>query len=170
MLQKKFLLFTTGSDRVPVGGMQEMTFKISKLKVHWPRIWTLSFLKVSNKKNPHLILCNQGILRQERASNTKAHKLVTTLYIISLSKLHLKPFWPMRKLNPNRAGLLDVAQVREKGGWISPHLLDISKVYNELGKEKKSEDSSTIFSSRNGYSKILWAESASPHSPIRVKE
>ena len=54
MLQKKFLLFTTGkydtsrefmkvlavnfvlfsgSDRVPVGGMQEMTFKISKLKV-----------------------------------------------------------------------------------------------------------------------------------------
>ena len=32
-LQKKFLLFTTGSDRVPVGGMAEMTFKISKLKV-----------------------------------------------------------------------------------------------------------------------------------------
>jgi len=31
-LQKKFLLFTTGSDRVPVGGMAEMTFKISKLK------------------------------------------------------------------------------------------------------------------------------------------
>ena len=35
MLQKKFLLFTTGSDRVPVGGMQEMTFKISKLKVRF---------------------------------------------------------------------------------------------------------------------------------------
>ena len=33
MLQKKFLLFTTGSDRVPMGGMQEMSFKISKLKV-----------------------------------------------------------------------------------------------------------------------------------------
>ena len=33
-LQKKFLLFTTGSDRVPVGGMQEMTFKITKLKVN----------------------------------------------------------------------------------------------------------------------------------------
>ena len=32
-LQKKFLLFTTGSDRVPVGGMGEMTFKISRLKV-----------------------------------------------------------------------------------------------------------------------------------------
>ena len=32
-LQKKFLLFTTGTDRVPVGGMTEMTFKISKLKV-----------------------------------------------------------------------------------------------------------------------------------------
>ncbi|XP_023332612.1 probable E3 ubiquitin-protein ligase HECTD2 [Eurytemora carolleeae] len=31
-LQKKFLLFTTGSDRVPVGGMGEMSFKISKLK------------------------------------------------------------------------------------------------------------------------------------------
>lgn len=30
-MQKKFLLFTTGSDRVPVGGMGEMTFKITKL-------------------------------------------------------------------------------------------------------------------------------------------
>ena len=30
-LQKKFLLFTTGSDRVPVGGMGEMTFKITKM-------------------------------------------------------------------------------------------------------------------------------------------
>ena len=29
-LQKKFLLFTTGSDRVPVGGMGEMSLKISK--------------------------------------------------------------------------------------------------------------------------------------------
>ena len=28
-LQKRFLLFSTGSDRVPVGGMQEMTFKIT---------------------------------------------------------------------------------------------------------------------------------------------
>ncbi|CAG0888791.1 unnamed protein product [Darwinula stevensoni] len=28
-LQKKFLLFTTGSDRIPVGGISEMTFKIS---------------------------------------------------------------------------------------------------------------------------------------------
>jgi hypothetical protein len=35
-LQKKFLLFTTGSDRVPVGGMGEMTFKITKLKVCKP--------------------------------------------------------------------------------------------------------------------------------------
>jgi hypothetical protein len=35
-LQKKFLLFTTGSDRVPVGGMGEMTFKITKLKVSKP--------------------------------------------------------------------------------------------------------------------------------------
>ncbi|GBN62632.1 putative E3 ubiquitin-protein ligase HECTD2 [Araneus ventricosus] len=30
-LQKQFLRFTTGSDRVPVGGMGEMTFKISAL-------------------------------------------------------------------------------------------------------------------------------------------
>ena len=30
-LQKKFLLFTTGSDRVPVGGMGEMTFKITRV-------------------------------------------------------------------------------------------------------------------------------------------
>ena len=52
MLQKKFLLFTTGSDRVPVGGMQEMTFKISKLKVRGfiKNIFELNFL--------YLILCN----------------------------------------------------------------------------------------------------------------
>ncbi|KAJ4431548.1 hypothetical protein ANN_20147 [Periplaneta americana] len=30
-LKKKFLLFATGSDRVPVGGMGEMTFKITKV-------------------------------------------------------------------------------------------------------------------------------------------
>lgn len=30
-LQKKFLLFTTGSDRIPVGGVAEMSFKITRL-------------------------------------------------------------------------------------------------------------------------------------------
>ncbi|CAH0391811.1 unnamed protein product [Bemisia tabaci] len=30
-LKKKFLLFTTGSNRIPVGGMEEMTFKITKM-------------------------------------------------------------------------------------------------------------------------------------------
>ncbi|XP_061194602.1 probable E3 ubiquitin-protein ligase HECTD2 isoform X1 [Saccostrea echinata] len=30
-LQKRLLLFTTGSDRIPVGGMSEMTFKISRV-------------------------------------------------------------------------------------------------------------------------------------------
>lgn len=30
-MQKQFLRFTTGSDRAPVGGMGEMTFKISAL-------------------------------------------------------------------------------------------------------------------------------------------
>ncbi len=30
-LQKKFLLFTTGSDRIPVGGVSEMSFKITRL-------------------------------------------------------------------------------------------------------------------------------------------
>ena len=32
-LQKKFLLFTTGSDRVPVGGMGEMSLKITRMTV-----------------------------------------------------------------------------------------------------------------------------------------
>ena len=41
-LQKKFLLFTTGSDRVPVGGMGEMTFKITKMVTKTPKT------KVSN--------------------------------------------------------------------------------------------------------------------------
>ena len=30
-LKKKLLLFTTGSDRVPVGGMSEMHFKITRM-------------------------------------------------------------------------------------------------------------------------------------------
>ena len=31
-MQKKFLRFVTGSDRVPVGGMAEMSFKITRLR------------------------------------------------------------------------------------------------------------------------------------------
>lgn len=30
-LKKKFLLFATGSDRIPVGGISEMSFKITRL-------------------------------------------------------------------------------------------------------------------------------------------
>ena len=30
-LQKKVLFFTTGSDRIPIGGMSEMQFKITKV-------------------------------------------------------------------------------------------------------------------------------------------
>lgn len=33
-LQKKFLLFTTGSDRIPVGGMGEMNMKVSERAMH----------------------------------------------------------------------------------------------------------------------------------------
>lgn len=29
-MQKSLLLFATGSDRIPIGGMAEMTFKISR--------------------------------------------------------------------------------------------------------------------------------------------
>lgn len=36
-LQKKLLHFATGSDRVPVGGMAELNFKISKIDV--PTDW-----------------------------------------------------------------------------------------------------------------------------------
>lgn len=32
-LQKRLLHFTTGSDRVPVGGMADLNFKISKIDV-----------------------------------------------------------------------------------------------------------------------------------------
>ena len=31
-MQKRFLRFVTGSDRVPVGGMSEMSFKITLLR------------------------------------------------------------------------------------------------------------------------------------------
>lgn len=36
-LQKKLLHFATGSDRVPVGGMADLNFKISKIEV--PTDW-----------------------------------------------------------------------------------------------------------------------------------
>lgn len=36
-LQKKLLHFATGSDRVPVGGMADLNFKISKIDV--PTDW-----------------------------------------------------------------------------------------------------------------------------------
>ena len=32
-LKKKLLLFATGSDRVPIGGMGEMEFKIIRMEV-----------------------------------------------------------------------------------------------------------------------------------------
>ena len=35
------MVYILGSDRVPVGGMQEMTFKISKLKVKEDKICTI---------------------------------------------------------------------------------------------------------------------------------
>ena len=87
--------------------------------------------------------------------------------------------WP---LNPNRAGLLDVAWERG-GGWISPHLLDhlktlwktkkiffdFPKVHYELGKVMKFGTSRTLFSWRNGSLKIVQADSAPP-IPNRVNE
>ena len=76
--------------------------------------------------------------------------------------------------NPNRAGLLDVAW--ERGGWISPHLLDhfktlwktkiffwdFLKVHNELGKVTKFGTSRPLFSWRNGRLKKVRADSAPP--------
>ena len=32
-LKKKLLLFATGSDRIPIGGMAEMEFKIIKMDI-----------------------------------------------------------------------------------------------------------------------------------------
>ena len=80
-------------------------------------------------------------------------------------------------INPNRAGLLDVAWKR--GGWISPHLLDhlktlwktkkfffdFLKVHNELGKVTKFWTSRPLFSWRNSHLKKVWADSPPP-API----
>ena len=85
-------------------------------------------------------------------------------------------------LNPNRAGLLDVAWERG-GGWISPHLLDhlktlwktkkfffdFLKVYNELGKVTKFWTSRPLFSWRNSHLKKVWANSAPP-APIGLSQ
>lgn len=42
-LQKKLLHFATGSDRVPVGGMADLNFKISKIDV--PTDWWVQKLR-----------------------------------------------------------------------------------------------------------------------------
>ena len=46
-LQKRMLLFTTGSDRIPIGGMSEMSFKITKVEnvAMWVNSgkWSLGF-------------------------------------------------------------------------------------------------------------------------------
>ena len=77
-----------------------------------------------------------------------------------------------RELNPNKAGLLDVAWERG-GGWISLHLLDHLKtlwknkfffdfleVHNELGKVTKFWTSRPLFSWRNSHLKKGRADSA----------
>ena len=50
-LQKKFLLFTTGSDRVPVGGMGEMSLKISKKNMPPEKSGRRGYSQVPNR--PH---------------------------------------------------------------------------------------------------------------------
>ena len=95
---------------------------------------------------------------------------------LSVSYWIFYPIFRALLVNPNRAGLLDVAWERG-GGWISPHLLDhlktlwktkknfdFPKVHNELGKVTKFGSFTTLFSWRNGRLKIVWADSA-PHPP-----
>lgn len=66
-LKKKFLLFTTGSDRVPVGGMGEMTFKITR---------------ISNKPEnlPEAHTCfNQLVLPQYETQDILKEKLIIAI-------------------------------------------------------------------------------------------
>lgn len=66
-LQKKFLLFTTGSDRVPVGGMGEMTFKVTKLSN-----------KPQNLPEAHTCF-NQLVLPQYESQETLHEKLIIAI-------------------------------------------------------------------------------------------
>lgn len=50
-LQKKLLHFATGSDRIPVGGMAELNFKISKIDA--PTDWYEQKRRVMNTQNPN---------------------------------------------------------------------------------------------------------------------
>ncbi|XP_046990929.1 probable E3 ubiquitin-protein ligase HECTD2 [Schistocerca americana] len=66
-LKKKFLLFATGSDRVPVGGMGEMTFKITR---------------VTNKPDnlPEAHTCfNQLVLPTYESKDTLRQKLIIAI-------------------------------------------------------------------------------------------
>ena len=68
-----------------------------------------------------------------------------------------------RCLNPNRAGLLDVAW---EGGGQKPNFYFL-KVHNELGKVTKFWNSRPLFSWRNSHLKKVRADSARPN---RVKK
>ncbi|KAL8601284.1 putative E3 ubiquitin-protein ligase HTD2 [Nucella lapillus] len=65
-MQKKLLLFATGSDRVPIGGMGEMTFKIS-------RINDLNLLPMSHT------CFNQLVLPPYKSRKTLKQKILTAI-------------------------------------------------------------------------------------------
>ena len=55
--QRRLLLFVTGSDRMPVGGLSEMTFKIGKISSHrrnmndlYVNVFLCSSLEISQLK------------------------------------------------------------------------------------------------------------------------
>jgi len=68
--QRRLLLFVTGSDRVPVGGMREMTFKISKMISTDPKISPVNMLPMAHTCFNQLVLPDyqhRKILRQKLA-------------------------------------------------------------------------------------------------------
>lgn len=66
-LKKKFLLFTTGSDRVPVGGMGEMTFKVTRTN-----------LDPANLPEAHTCF-NQLVLPQYESKEALKEKLIIAI-------------------------------------------------------------------------------------------
>ena len=85
--KKRLLLFTTGSDRIPIGGIKEMTFKITRIEAVNQYDLELFFLQISfffnfliKKRLPMSHTCfNQLILPNYKKRDILKSKLLVAI-------------------------------------------------------------------------------------------
>ena len=82
-LQKQVLLFTTGSDRVPIGGMSEMQFRISR--VDNLNMWVCIFVATLTKVWRILLTYNiVNIVIFPSKFNSSEHVIINKFLILKM--------------------------------------------------------------------------------------